>query len=65
MTEVQPTPAQQPKLRKVKKPYVAIFIYPETRRLLALAKVTHGFKSYDDLILYLLAVAGYADQKNQ
>ena len=45
-----------------KRDYVAIFVRPETRRLLALAKVTHGFKSYDDLITYLLRAAGYADQ---
>jgi len=47
---------------QTKKDYAAIFIKPETRRLLALAKIKHGFKSYDDLIIYLLRRAGYADQ---
>jgi hypothetical protein len=47
---------------KQKREYVAIFIYPETRRRLALAKVKYGFKSYDDLIMHLLQTAGYADQ---
>jgi hypothetical protein len=46
-----------------KKEHVAIFIRPETRRQLALAKVIHGFRSYDDLIMHLLRQAGYyADQ---
>jgi hypothetical protein len=44
--------------------YVAIFIRPETRRLLALVKVMRGFKSYDDLIMRLLKEAGYADQQD-
>jgi hypothetical protein len=56
MTEVQKT---QP---RVKKDYVAIFIKPETRRQLALVKVSHGFRSYDDLLMHLLRRAGYADQ---
>jgi hypothetical protein len=60
MTEVQKTQLQP----QTKKDYVAIFIRPETRRMLALAKVAHGFKSYDDLIMHLLHVAGYADQQN-
>jgi len=47
---------------QVKKGYVAIFIRPETRRLLAVTKVAHGFRSYDELILHLLQAAGYADQ---
>jgi len=55
MTEAQPRPQN-------KRGYVAIFIYPETRKQLALAKIKHGFKSYDDLIMHLLKVAGYADQ---
>ena len=55
MTEAQIQP-------QTKKDYVAIFIKPETRRQLALAKIKHGFKSYDDLIMHLLKEAGYADQ---
>jgi hypothetical protein len=47
---------------KTKRDYVAIFIRPETRRQLAIAKVKLGFKSYDELILHLLKVAGHADQ---
>ncbi len=47
-----------------KKEYVAIFIRPETRRLLAVVKAVHGFKSYDDLITHLLRRANYADQQN-
>ena len=47
---------------QTRRDYVAIFIRPETRRLLALVKVVHGFKSYDDLIMHLLQAAGYADQ---
>jgi len=39
--------------------YVAIFIKPETRRRLALAKVMHNYKSYDDLLLDLLKAAGF------
>ncbi len=52
------------KTQTQKKGYVAIFIRPETRRQLALVKVVHGFKSYDDLIMRLLKAAGYADQQN-
>ncbi|MFZ8809587.1 MAG: hypothetical protein ACO2PN_15965 [Pyrobaculum sp.] len=47
---------------QLKKEYVAVFIKPETRKMLAMAKVANGFKSYDDLILHLLRQAGYADQ---
>jgi len=45
-----------------KKEYVVIEVYPETRRMLAVAKARHGFRSYDELIKHLLRVAGYADQ---
>ncbi len=45
-----------------KKEYVPVEIQPETRRLLAIVKATHGFKSYDELIRHLLKAAGYADQ---
>ena len=44
----------QPNNRRSGKDYVAIFITRETRKKLALAKIQHGFKSYDELILYLL-----------
>jgi hypothetical protein len=47
---------------KQKKEFVPIEIYPETRRLLAVIKAKHGFRSYDELIRYLIARAGYADQ---
>ena len=47
---------------QVKKRYVSIEISPETRKLLAIAKISHGFRSYDELIRYLLKQAGYADQ---
>jgi hypothetical protein len=57
MAETQSNPVQTGK-----KPYVAIFIYPETRRKLAVAKALYGFKSYDELIMHLLKQAGYADQ---
>jgi hypothetical protein len=59
MTEVE-TQTQT----RTRRDYVAIFIRPETRRLLALVKVMHGFKSYDDLIMRLLREAGYADQQD-
>jgi hypothetical protein len=45
-----------------KKRYVSIEISPETRKLLAIAKISQGFRSYDELIRYLLKQAGYADQ---
>jgi hypothetical protein len=48
---------------KNKREYVAIFVYPETRRQLALAKVKYGFKSYDDLIMHLLQAAGYYEDQ--
>jgi hypothetical protein len=57
MTEAQP----KPEAKDPKRPYVAIFIRPGTRKQLAVAKVKGGFKSYDDLILHLLKQAGYAD----
>ena len=47
-----------------KKEFVPIEIYPETRRLLAIIKARHGFRSYDELIKHLLSKAGYADQKD-
>jgi hypothetical protein len=46
-----------------KRSYVAIFIYPETRRQLAIAKVKGGFRSYDDLIMHLLKQAGYYEDQ--
>jgi hypothetical protein len=45
-----------------KRTYVAIFIRPETRRLLAIAKIKGGFRSYDELILHLLRQV-YADKQ--
>jgi hypothetical protein len=47
-----------------KRGFVPIEIYPETRRLLAVIKAKHGFKSYDELIKHLLRAAGYADRQN-
>jgi guanylate kinase len=44
-----------------KREYVAIFIRPETRKQLALVKVARGFKSYDDVIMYLLRQAEHED----
>ncbi len=41
--------------RQDRKDYVAVFISRETRKKLALAKIQHNFKSYDELILYLLS----------
>jgi hypothetical protein len=47
---------------KRRREYVAIFIGPETRKQLAIAKIKGGFKSYDELIMHLLKQAGYAYQ---
>jgi hypothetical protein len=43
-----------------KKPCAAVFVYPETRRKLAVARAKYGFRSYDELISYLLEKVGYA-----
>jgi len=56
------TPDPQPKENSNKKDWVAIFITRETRRKLALAKIKYGFRSYDEMLLYLLRRAGYEDQ---
>lgn len=48
------------KRKNCKKPCAAVFVYPETRRKLAVARAKYGFKSYDELISYLLEKAGYA-----
>ncbi len=45
-----------------RKEYVSIEISPETRKLLAIAKIKHGFRSYDELIRHMLALAGYEDK---
>jgi hypothetical protein len=42
-----------------KKEYVPVEISPETRRLLAVLKAAHGFRSYDELIRHLIKSAGY------
>jgi hypothetical protein len=47
------------KRKNCKKPCAAVFVYPETRRKLAVARAKYGFKSYDELISYLLEKAGY------
>ncbi len=47
---------------KHRKEYVAIFISPETRKQLAIAKIKGSFRSYDELIMHLLRQAGYAHQ---
>jgi len=59
MTETQP----KLETKNPKRSYVAIFIYPETRRQLAIAKIKGGFRSYDDLILHLLKQAGYYENQ--
>jgi hypothetical protein len=51
--------SQQTQIKQQKKEYVPVEISPETRRWLAIVKVKHGFKSYDELIRHLLQVAGY------
>jgi len=68
MTEIQPQqngglePSLETAIKRknCKKPCAAVFVYPETRRKLAVARAKYGFKSYDELISYLLEKVGYA-----
>ena len=47
---------------KRRREYVPIEVSPETRKMLAIAKIKLGFRSYDELIRYMLKQIGYADQ---
>jgi hypothetical protein len=49
----------QPRTRKQ---YAAVFISPEVKKSLAIAKIKNNFRSYDELIMHLLRVAGYLEQ---
>jgi len=44
---------------KPRKQYAAVFISPEVKKSLAIAKIKNNFRTYDELIMHLLRVAGY------
>ncbi len=48
---------------KTRKRYSAVFISPEVKKSLAIAKIKNNFRSYDELIMHLLRVAGYNEDQ--